>query len=51
MFIARVAEFPLLAAHGKTQNEALKQIKIAVRGVIEDMTQSHEEIPNPFPNQ
>jgi predicted HicB family RNase H-like nuclease len=48
LFIARVAEFPLLAAHGNTQTEALKEIKVAVEGVIEDMIESHEEIPMPL---
>lgn len=48
LFIARVAEFPLLAAHGKSQTDALKEIKIAVEGVIEDMIESGEEIPKPL---
>jgi predicted RNase H-like HicB family nuclease len=48
IFVARVAEFPLLAAHGESQEKALKEIKVAVEGVIEDMIDSREEIPKPL---
>lgn len=48
LFVARVAEFPLVAAHGETQEKALKEIMVAVEGVIEDMAESGEEIPQPL---
>jgi predicted RNase H-like HicB family nuclease len=47
-FVARVAEFPSLAAHGETQEEALREIKDVVGFVIEDLTESKEPIPEPF---
>lgn len=47
-FIARVAEFPSLAAHGKTQEEALREIKDVVGFVLEDLIVSKEPIPEPF---
>lgn len=47
-FVARVAEFPSLAAHGETQEEALREIKDVVNFVIEDLTESKEPIPEPF---
>ncbi len=48
VFIARVKEFPLLAAHGRSQEEALKEVKVAVEGVIEDLQESGEKIPQPL---
>ena len=47
-FIARVAEFPSLAAHGDTQEDALREIKDVVGFVLEDLTESKEPIPEPF---
>jgi len=47
-FVARAAEFPSLAAHGDTQEEALREIKDVVRFVLEDLTESKEPIPEPF---
>lgn len=47
-FIARVAEFPSLAAHGETQEEALAELRIVLREVLEDMAATRETIPEPF---
>jgi predicted RNase H-like HicB family nuclease len=47
-FVARVAEFPSLAAHGETQEEALREIKTVVEFVLKDLTESNEPIPEPF---
>jgi predicted HicB family RNase H-like nuclease len=47
-FIARIAEFPSLAAHGDTQEEALKEIKEVVSFVLKDLSESKEPIPEPF---
>jgi predicted RNase H-like HicB family nuclease len=48
IFGARVAEFPLLAAHGDTQEEALREIKEVVGFVLNDLRESGEAIPEPF---
>lgn len=47
-FVARVAEFPLLAAHGDTQEEALSEIKSVVGFVLNDLQEAGEPIPEPF---
>ncbi len=47
-FIGRVAEFPSLAAHGKTQEAALQDTRTVVRFVLEDLAASHEPIPEPL---
>ncbi len=47
-FIARVAEFSSLAAHGDTQEETLREIKDVVGFVLKDLIQSKEPIPEPF---
>lgn len=47
-FIGRVKEFPLLAAHGSTTEEAFKEIKFVVKCVIEDLKENDESIPKPL---
>ena len=47
-FVARVAEFSSLAAHGETQEEALREIKTVVEFVLKDLGESNEPIPEPF---
>ncbi|CAN5291171.1 type II toxin-antitoxin system HicB family antitoxin [soil metagenome] len=47
-FVARVAEFPSLAAHGNTQEEAISEIKEVVSFVLNDLKESDEPIPEPF---
>jgi len=47
-FVARVAEFPSLAAHGNTQEEALREIKSVVEFVLNDLKESGEPVPEPF---
>lgn len=47
-FIARVAEFPSLAAHGRTQAAALKQMRSVVASVCADLHDTGESIPEPF---
>lgn len=47
-FIGRVAEFPSLAAHGRTLEAALAEIKTVVSEVLKDLTASREHIPEPF---
>lgn len=47
-YIANVAEFPLLAAHGDTAEKALHEIQFVVASVLEDMKKSGEAIPPPL---
>ncbi len=47
-FVARVAEFPSLAAHGDTQEEAMGEIKNVVEFVLNDLKESGEPVPEPF---
>src|SRR5687768_13489748 len=47
-FVARIAEFPSLAAHGDTQEEAMREIKEVVNFVISDLKENNEPIPEPF---
>ncbi|HKQ03542.1 MAG TPA: type II toxin-antitoxin system HicB family antitoxin [Blastocatellia bacterium] len=46
-FVARVAEFPSLAAHGDSPEAALQEIRFVVEAVIEDLDQSGERMPEP----
>ncbi len=48
VFVGRVMEFPSLAAHGSTQEKALKEIRVVVGYVLEDMTENDETIPVPL---
>lgn len=47
-FVARVAEFPSLAAHGKTQEKALREIRLVVEEVVNDLSHSNAPVPEPF---
>jgi len=47
LFVARVAEFRSLAAHGDTAEAALNEICFIVDDVIRDLEQSGEPIPTP----
>lgn len=47
-FIGRVVEFPSLAAHGSTQEKALREIRTVVGYVLEDLAAGHEPIPEPL---
>jgi len=46
-FVARVAEFPSLAAHGSSQQKALSEIGGVVADVLEDLAAEGELIPVP----
>jgi len=48
LYIGRVEEFSLLAAHGDTEGEALKEIQFAVKSVLEILEETGEEIPQPL---
>ena len=47
-FVAQVAEFPSLAAHGDTLENALREIKNVVGFVLRDLEENTEPIPEPF---
>ncbi len=47
-FIGRVSEFPSLAAHGSTQEKALREICGVVAFVLDDLTAEKEPIPEPL---
>lgn len=47
-FIGRVAEFPSLAAHGRTQEKALREVRSVVEFVLEELAESGEPIPEPL---
>ncbi len=47
-YVARVAEFPSLAAHGDSQEAALREIQFVVGVVLKDLTRSKEPIPEPL---
>ena len=47
-YIARVVEFPSLAAHGDTVEVALREIVGVVESVIEDMQEQGETPPEPL---
>ena len=47
-FVGRVAEFPSLAAHSKTQEGSLREIRTVVELVLEDLFTENEPIPEPI---
>src|ERR1041385_8965748 len=47
-FIGRVLEFPSLAAHGESQEEALKEIRSVVEYALQDLADSGEPAPEPL---
>ncbi len=47
-FIGRVTEFPSLAAHGSTQEKALRETRTVVAYVLEDLLATGEPVPAPI---
>lgn len=47
-YVARVAEFPSLAAHGATLSKALQEIQFVVREVVKDLEECGEQVPEPL---
>lgn len=43
-FVSRVAEFPSLAAHGPSQEKALREMRKVVAFVLEDLAAEKERI-------
>jgi predicted HicB family RNase H-like nuclease len=48
VFVARVTEFPSLAAHGSSQEKALREVRSVVGHVIEDMADEGDPLPAPL---
>lgn len=48
VFVARVTEFPSLAAHGDSQEEALREIRDVVEAVVSDLKENGEPVPAPL---
>jgi predicted HicB family RNase H-like nuclease len=48
VFVARCVEFPGLGAHGKTQDAALRQIKIVVAESIKWLRDERRDVPEPL---
>ncbi|WP_407666970.1 type II toxin-antitoxin system HicB family antitoxin [Myxococcus guangdongensis] len=48
VFVARVTEFPSLAAHGDSHEEALRELRGVVEEVVADLTESGEPVPEPL---
>jgi len=49
IYVARVLELNGCMAHGKTQEDAMREIKIALEMWIDELIESGEEIPEPIP--
>jgi len=47
-YIARCLEFPSLATHGESQDQALDELKTVVKESIEWLEEDREPIPEPF---
>lgn len=47
-YISRVAEFPSLAAHGESYEDALSEIQFVVKEVVKDLEASGEPVPEPL---
>ncbi len=47
-YIATAVEWPLLAAHGETPEDAMREIHAAVEGAIELCREDNHELPAPL---
>lgn len=47
-YIATCPEFPGLSAFGETEEEALKEARVALEGFIESYSDSNKELPEPI---
>jgi predicted RNase H-like HicB family nuclease len=46
-FIATIPEFPYLSGFGETRETALREVLIALEGILEDMIDEGEDLPEP----
>jgi len=49
VFIARVAEFPSLVAHGDSRGSSLRALRSVVDAVVKDLAESGAAAPQPTP--
>ncbi len=47
-YVAQVTEFPSLAAHGDSEEAALRSLQQVVKSVLKEMAISNESTPQPF---
>ena len=47
-YVAQVAEFPSLAAHGDSEEAALRSLQQVVKSVLKEMAISNQSTPHPF---
>ena len=47
-YIGKVAEFPSLAVHGDTPQDALQEIQFVVKEVVQELKKRKEPIPQPL---
>ena len=47
VFIARAPAFPYIAAHGETEVDAVRELGVAVGGVVESMRKHGDPVPPP----
>lgn len=47
-YIATSPEFPGLSAYGETEDEALKEARVALEGFIESYRDSNKDLPEPI---
>jgi len=47
-YIARCLEFPSLATHGPSPEEALSEMRELVSNIIAELSANHESIPEPL---
>ena len=48
IYVASIPELKGCMAHGKTQSEAMREIKVAMELMIECMTEMGKELPKPL---
>lgn len=51
VFVGRCLEFPSVAAHGKSHEAALQEVRSVVSIVIKDLKENKEPVPPPFSEQ
>ena len=51
IYIARCVELTSISAHGKSQEDAIKEIKVAVLNILECLKKDGEKIPEPQSSQ
>src|SRR5262245_46065476 len=50
-YLARIAEFPSLAAHGRTGERAMMELRSVVLSVLKELREGGEPVPQPLGEQ